>query len=81
MISNQELEHELSAVPAVIFAQVTGDLHHYHLTVVSDEFVGLSILARQKWVYAKLNTYIQSGALHAVQMKTYTNSEWEKQRG
>ena len=81
MISNQELEHELAALPEVTLAKVTGDGYHYHITLVSDIFTGLSVLARHKWVYAKLNTYIQSGALHAVQIKTSTNLEWEAQHG
>ncbi len=81
MISNQELEHELAALPEVTLSQVTGDGYHYHVTLVSNVFTGLSTLARQKWVYAKLNAYIQSGALHAVQMKTFTNSEWDQQHG
>jgi len=81
MISNQELEQKLSVMPEVTVAQVTGDLHHYYITLVSDAFMGLSKLSRQKWVYAKLDTYIRSGALHAVHMKTFTTLEWETQHG
>ena len=81
MISNQDLMQHLSALPEVLHLEVTGDLHHYYITLVSDVFIGLSILARQKWIYAKLDTYIRSGALHAVHMKTFTTLEWEKQHG
>ena len=81
MLSNEELERHLMADKEVDFAQVEGDGHHYHLTIVSDAFLGQSKLARQKWVYAKLNEYITSGRLHALNMKTWTKAEWEKQHG
>ena len=81
MISNQDLEQELSALDGVHFAAVSGDGYHYDLTLVSDVFLGQSKLARQRWVYAKLNERIQSGSLHAVNLHTWTLDEWEKRHG
>ena len=81
MISNEELATILLAIDGVDHAQVEGDGYHYELTIVSDVFVGKTKVARQKWVYGCLNDYIVSGQLHAINMKTWTNIEWEKQRG
>ncbi len=81
MISNQALEQALQTLEGVCFVSVDGDGHHYAITLVTDAFVGLNKLARQRWVYAALNEYILSGQLHAVQLKTWTKAEWEAQRG
>ncbi len=81
MISNQELERHLMAVDGVCHVQVEGDGYHYELTIVSDAFIGKSKVSRQQWVYAGLKAYITSGQLHAINMKTWTKDEWEKQVG
>lgn len=81
MLSNEQLEQRLLAIEGVIWVQVTGDGYHYHLTIVSDLFVGKSKVARQQWVYAQLKNEITSGSLHALSMVTLTKNEWEKQRG
>ena len=80
-VSNDELEQVLMKIPGVIHVDVSGDGYHYQLTLVSNEFEGMKRLARQQWVYAKLQEYITSGALHALTMKTWTEAEWEKNRG
>ena len=80
MISNEELKQMLSA-DDVEHVHVEGDGYHYDVTIVSDAFFGKTRVARQQWVYARLNEYIVSGQLHAVNMKTWTTAEWEKQRG
>lgn len=81
MISNEQLEQHLNGVVGVKFVQVTGDGYHYQLTIVSDEFLDKSKVARQQWVYAHLKNYITAGSLHALSMKTWTTHEWEKQHG
>jgi len=80
-ISNEQLMTELKRVPGVDYVQIEGDGYHYQLTIVSDEFIDKSRVARQQWVYAALKEHILSGDLHAIQMKTWTKSEWEKQHG
>ena len=71
----------LLATGMVEHVAIESDGYHYHVTVVSDIFSEKSKLLRQKWVYAQLKQYITAGSLHALQMKTWTISEWEKQRG
>lgn len=81
MISNEQVEHYLKALDGVAYVQVRGDGYHYQVTIVSDVFLGKSNVARQQWVYAQLKTYITTGELHAVSMKTWTTNEWGKQHG
>ena len=81
MISNQQLEQQLSALEEVDFVQVTGDGYHYELMLVSNIFQGKSKVARQQWVYGQLQAHITSGDLHAITMKTLTKEEWETGNG
>lgn len=58
---------------------VNGDGSHFDLTVVGDVFEGLNAVKKQQLVYAALNAQIADGSIHAVNMKTYTRSEFESQ--
>ena len=57
-------------------AIVTADGSKYTATVISDEFEGKTMINEQKMVYALLNEQIQSGAIHALTIKAYTQAEW-----
>lgn len=81
MISNDALKQHLLASQEIELVKVEGDGYHYQLLVVSDVFIGKSMLKRQQWVYGKLKDYITTGSLHALSMKTWTKEEWEKQGG
>ena len=60
-------------------AIVSVDGSKYTAIVVSDAFEGKTMIAEQKMVYALLNEYIQSGAIHALTIKAYTKGEWAEQ--
>jgi len=81
MISNEQLEKQLRECPGVEHVEVSGDGYHYHVTLVSEVFIGKSKVARQQWVYSQLKEYITAGSLHALSMTTLTKDEWEKDRG
>ena len=53
------------------------DGSHVNVTIVSNSFVGLSPVKKQQSVYNVLADAIASGAIHAVNMKTYTPDEWQ----
>lgn len=80
-MNTEQIKALLKNHPGVDDAIVEGDGKHYELTIVSDVFEGQTKVKRQLWVYALLNEHIVSGQLHAIQMNTWTNAEWEKQRG
>lgn len=56
--------------------RVTGDGSHFDAIVISRAFAGLSLLNRQRKVYASVNEHIVSGELHALSIKTFTPEEW-----
>lgn len=81
MVSNEEVKQIFSALPEVDWVNVEGDGYRYHLTVVSDVFIGKPLVERQQWVYAQIKSLILSGTVHALTMKTWTKEEWETQSG
>lgn len=58
-------------------ATVTGDGSHFQATVIGACFEGKSMVQQQKMVYAVLNEHINSGAIHALSIKTYTPEQWK----
>ena len=75
-METSEIENIIEAGIDGCSATVTADGSKYTAIVVSDEFEGKTMIAEQKMVYGLLNEHIQSGAIHALTIKAYTNAEW-----
>jgi len=58
--------------------KVEADGSHVNIIVIGDIFEGKRAVQRQQLVYAALNEHIASGAIHAVNMKTYSVQEWQQ---
>ncbi len=56
----------------------SGDGSHFDVIVIGEVFAGKTPVNRQRLVYATVNEQITSGALHAINIKTYTPEEWAK---
>tara|TARA_Y100000996_G_scaffold410846_1_gene393923 strand:- start:1634 stop:1870 length:237 start_codon:yes stop_codon:yes gene_type:complete len=54
---------------------VDGEDSKYTVHVISDIFIGKSIIERHKIVYAALDKYIKSGEIHALTIKSLTINE------
>ncbi len=77
-MTSEDIEALLKAHAEIAHMTFEGDGRHYELTVVSDVFLDQPKVKRQLWVYTLLNPYILSGQVHALQMNTWTKSEWQK---
>ena len=77
-------ESEISTLIAEQIADANIDIqingNSFMLRVVSPLFEGLRSLKRQQLVYACINDKIKSGEMHAVTMRLFTPSEWEKEQ-
>lgn len=58
-----------------------GKESHFKLTIVSDEFVGKTLVARHRMVYGLVHDLLTAngGTLHALAIHAYTPDEWVKQ--
>ena len=59
---------------------VTGDGRHFDAVVVSDEFLNKSRIQRHRLIYDALGDKMRE-EVHALSMKLYTVSEWDKENG
>ena len=59
---------------------VKGEGSHFNIIAVSDAFADMSRVKRQQFVYAPLNPFIADGSMHAVSIKTFTDTDWQRER-
>ena len=70
----------LKAFPeaAVEVGDLTGTSDHFTATIVSDRFSGLNMLKQHRLVYGAVQEFIDSGEIHALQLKTYSPEQWQR---
>ena len=74
----QELQDLIAAGLSCAHLQVQGDGRHWYATLVSAEFEGKRLIQRHQRVYATLGNRMVTDEVHALSMRTYSPSEWEK---
>jgi acid stress-induced BolA-like protein IbaG/YrbA len=52
------------------------DNTHFEAIVISKDFTGKTTVKQHQMVYATLGDSIQTNAIHALSLKTYTPQEW-----
>lgn len=52
---------------------------HLQATVVSEQFVGKTLVKQHQMVYKAVNSALASEEIHALALKTYTPEEWATQ--
>ncbi|MEE8058898.1 MAG: BolA family protein [Pseudomonadales bacterium] len=80
-MQNDEVKQILQSHLPDCDIEVTSDGSHFDITVVGDVFEGLNAVKKQQLVYAGLNSQIANGNVHAINIKTYTCSEWQQLNG
>ena len=75
-IKNIIKESLLESTVEVVDTTGTGD--HFSVMVVSDSFKGMALIDRHKLVYKSLNQFL-SKEIHALQLKTLTNEEFNNE--
>ena len=74
----QELQDLIAAGLPCAHLHVQGDGRHWYATLVSEEFEGKRLIQRHQRVYATLGNRMVTDEVHALSMRTYSPSEWEK---
>lgn len=68
---------ELAYPDAQVF--IEGEGCNLAVTVISSQFVELSLVKQHQGVMASLNEVLANGRLHAVTLKTFTPEQWQAQ--
>ena len=63
--------------PYVEVTDTTGTGDHFSAVIISDDFKELSLIKQHQLVYKTLGNYL-TDEIHALQLKTYAKSAWEK---
>lgn len=80
MITAESIQQCLLDALEVTEVMVKLDGGHANITVVGDMFGDLSRVKKQQIVYAPLKEWIASGELHAVSIRTYTPTDWQREK-
>mgnify|MGYP002635900234 CR=1 FL=1 len=56
---------------------VQGEGSHYDIDAIGSVFEGLRPVKKQQLVYAALSEHIADGSIHAVNIRTFTEAEWQ----
>lgn len=79
-MENDEIKQMLIEALAPQEVQVSGDGSHFQVIVVSEQFAEMSRVKKQQTVYAPLTEFLADNRIHALSIKTYTPSEWQRDR-
>jgi acid stress-induced BolA-like protein IbaG/YrbA len=55
------------------------DGEHFEVTIVSAQFEGKQLVQQHQLVYKAVQSAIQTEAIHALSLKTYTPEAWARQ--
>ena len=80
-MTSDQLKARIESLHAGTTAQITdltGTQDHWSVTIVSPAFEGKSMIEQQRLVMGILKSEIDSNEVHALTMKTYTPSQYEK---
>lgn len=75
----QEIQRLLAENMASCQVEVRGEGNHFDILVIGDVFGGLRPVQKQQLVYKVLNPLIADGRIHAVNILTFTEAEWQAQ--
>lgn len=84
MLDPRNIERQIAAAlpgSTVEVADTTGTGDHFQARVVWEGFAGKTMVEQHQMVYAPLRAEIDSGALHALALKTYTPEQWARLGG
>jgi acid stress-induced BolA-like protein IbaG/YrbA len=80
MISTADIESLLlEALPGakVEVHDPNNDGQHFGAIVIAEQFTGLTTIKQHRLVNDALKAYLDSGAIHALQLKTYSPEQWQ----
>lgn len=79
-MENNEIATLLKEQLDLAEVHVKSDGSHFQIIAVSDQFENMSRVKKQQFVYAPLKEKIADGSMHAISIKAYTESDWERER-
>jgi len=79
-MTNEEIAAMLTSTLGVNEVKVKSEGTHYQIIAIDDKFDAMSRVKRQQYVYAPLADLIADGTIHAVSIKTFSTSQWQREK-
>ncbi|GLR72857.1 BolA family protein [Agaribacter marinus] len=79
-MTNEEVEQLLKSDLALSDVKVKSEGTHYQIIAIDDQFEGMSRVKKQQMIYSPLSEKIADGTIHAITIKTFSNSQWEREK-
>ncbi|MFC4655313.1 MULTISPECIES: BolA family protein [Rheinheimera] len=79
-MQTQQIEQLLQEQLQLAEVYVSAEGNHYAVTAVGECFDGVSRVKQQQMIYAPLMGAIADGSIHAVSIKTFTPSQWRREK-
>ena len=76
----EEIKTILATANELDELHVKGENGHFQVIAVSTMFDGMSRVKKQQTIYGPLSDVIASGAVHAVSIKAFTPSQWQREQ-
>lgn len=76
----EQIKQIISQELALDELHVSGENGHFQIIAVSEMFDGMSRVKQQQTIYAPLNEVIASGEVHAVSIKAFTPTKWQREQ-
>jgi len=73
----QLIETHLKETTAIVQSE---DDQHFRAIVISPLFANKTRIESQQLVYGSLNPFLQTGAIHAISIKTFLPEQWAHQQ-
>ena len=77
-VTHSEVEQLIKTAYPDATLSIEGEGCDLSITVISDQFAGLSMVKQQQGVMATLTGPLGNGRLHAVTIKAYTPAQWQE---
>ena len=73
----QKIKDKISKAKIEV-TDTTGEGDHFSIVVISDVFINMTLINRHKLIYQSLDKYVTK-EIHALQIKAYTEEEFENE--
>ncbi|MFT5161518.1 MAG: acid stress-induced BolA-like protein IbaG/YrbA [Alteromonadaceae bacterium] len=79
-MQNEQIEKLLIETLTLSESHVSSEGTHYTVIAVGDCFDGATRVKKQQMVYAPLKDLISDGTMHAVSIKAFTPTQWQREK-
>ena len=79
-MTNDEIAKLLTDTLNISEVKVKSEGTHFQVIAIDDKFDEMSRVKRQQTVYEPLSGLIADGTIHAVSIKTFSTSQWQREK-